>query len=102
MSDQPVAEAATFKTQESNIHTLSGIRTLDPSNPAFPPGLSSPHSITCSFHHPPVILPLALIFLESLAVLNELPSVTQYSTPEEYPALLQLLSKYNFASFCDV
>jgi hypothetical protein len=39
-SDQPVADASTctgqhnIKTQETNIHALSGIRTLDPSNQA--------------------------------------------------------------------
>jgi hypothetical protein len=39
-SDQPVAEASTYagqhniETQETNIHTLSGIRTRDSSNQA--------------------------------------------------------------------
>jgi hypothetical protein len=39
-SDQPVAKASTYtgqhnrETEETNIHTLSGIRTRDPSNQA--------------------------------------------------------------------
>jgi len=35
MSDQPVVEAATYKTQqtkETNTHALSGIRNRNPSN----------------------------------------------------------------------
>ena len=35
MSDQPVAEAATYTThKETNVHELSGIRTRDPDEEA--------------------------------------------------------------------
>ena len=34
MSDRPAAVASTYKTQDTNIHASSGIRTREPSNPA--------------------------------------------------------------------
>jgi len=63
MSDQPVAEAATYTEQETNIHALSGIRNLDLSNQARPPESASLSTITYPYGLPPLILPFALFIL---------------------------------------
>jgi len=48
MSDQPIAETATYTTQRNtkrNIYTLSEIRTYDPRNQAFPLAFNSTSAV---------------------------------------------------------